>query len=234
MNNTLTIVPIIGIPQVKPTDDFAIILIKTIKSSAIGLRAGDIICVASKVLSISENRFINLNSLKVSSEAATLHKKLPNKDPRILQLILDQADNDESNLRVNGSWIGAKNHVGRLLTSAGIDKVNNDTVLLLPQQPDNSARAIGEEIESAFDAKIGIIITDSDGREGIAGATQICIGLYGVPPLRERFDSQETVCDMLAAAAGISMGQRGNNIPAVIIRGYQYDFNKNAHLRDAY
>jgi len=233
MGTNLIIEPIIGVPVIKPGDDLASIITRTIKNNQV-ITDKDIVCIASKIISIAEDRYINLAATVVSPSASKLHEKIPNKDPRILQLIIDQAYGDENNLRINGTWIGAKNHIGRVLTSAGIDKVDENNVLLLPERPDESARKIGEVIQSKFNVHCGVIITDSDGREGIAGATQLCIGLFGIPPLRQLFDSQETICDMIAAAAGLVMGQRGNNIPAVIIRGYKYDFNNNARLNDAY
>lgn len=234
METGLTIQPITGVPTVKPGGDIASILIKAIRNNGQNITNQDIVCVASKIISVAEDRYLDLATVDVSLSADKLHRKIPNKDPRILQLILDQANGDEKNLRINGTWIGAKNYIGRVLTSAGIDKAGENTVLLLPKNPDDSARKIGEAIQLEFNAYSGVIITDSDGREGIAGATQLCIGLFGVPPLRQLSDSQETVCDMIAAAAGLVMGQRGNNIPAVIVRGYRYDFNVTAHLKDAY
>lgn len=234
MYSMLTIEPVLDIPLIKPDDDLTNIILEKLSLNKQRLNKGDIICVASKIISISENRFVDLKSVDVSASALELHDKIPRKDPRVLQIILDQAANDENNLRINGSWIGVINDVGRILTSGGVDKVNDDTVILLPEDPGASARKIGMAFKASLGHDIGVLITDSDGREGISGATQIAIGLYGIPPLRQENDSQETACDMLAAAAGLVMGQRGNNIPVVIIRGYQYDFDSQVNLQSAY
>lgn len=234
MNNTLTIKPIIGIPFIKPGDDLADIVLDKIAADNQQLDNGDIICIASKILSISENCYQKLDSVKISAKALELHNKIPRKDVRIIQLILDEVAGDNKKLQITNGWIGAKGHVGRMLTSAGIDKVDEDTVLLLPGDPDASAAKIANKIKTKLKRNIAVLITDSDGREGIAGATQLCVGLYGIPPLRERNDAQETICDMLAASAGLVMGQRGNNIPAVIIKGYSYKFDAKAKLSDAF
>jgi F420-0:gamma-glutamyl ligase len=230
----LVISAIENVPVISPNDSIGQILIAAIKESHVRLHDNDILSVASKVVSIAENRYIDLNTVKVSQEALLLHNKFRRKKPEVLQLILEAAGGDSSNLRLNDGWIGAKNHIGRVLTSAGIDKATEDSVLLLPSNPDASARNIGDAIFKEFGLHVGVLITDSDGREGIAGATQLCVGLYGVPPIRKQYDSEETVCDMLAAACGLIMGQRGNNIPTVVVSGFQYIFDVNAKLADAF
>jgi coenzyme F420-0:L-glutamate ligase / coenzyme F420-1:gamma-L-glutamate ligase len=108
------------------------------------------------------------------------------------------------------------------------------TVLLLPAKPDASAKRLGQALEKAFGVRVGVLITDSDGREDIAGATQLCVGSYGVPPVRRHYGAQETICDMLAAAVGLVMGQRGNHVPAAVVCGFSYPFDETARLADAY
>ena len=234
MQDSVTIEPILNIPMVKPGDDLANLLVNAIKASAMKLEVGDILCVASKVVSIVENRFIKLDTITPSDEAIRLHERAKSKDPRVLQLILNEAGNDTENIRITSNWIGARTKIGRILTSAGVDKVDESTVLLLPSNPDASAKTIALAIQESFGVQIGVVITDSDGREDIAGATQLSIGTYGVPPIRRQNGTEETICDMLAAAAGLVMGQRGVNIPAAIIRGFAYEFTETTKLADAY
>ena len=233
MQGSVTIDPILNIPIVKPGDDLSNLLVDAVKASAIKLEVDDILCVASKVVSVAENRFIRLDTITPSDEAIRLHERAKSKDPRVLHLILNETGNDTENIRINGNWIGARTKIGRVLTSAGVDKVDENTVLLLPIDPDASAKTIALAIQESFGAQIGVLITDSDGREDIAGATQLSIGTYGVPPIRRQNGTEETICDMLAAAAGLVMGQRGVNIPATIIRGFVYEFTNTAKLSDA-
>lgn len=90
---------------------------------------------------------------------------------------------------------------------------------------------------------MAVVITDSDGREDKRGATQVAIGIYGIPPLRKTavIDSngetikfqEETLCDMIAASAGLVMGQRGTGIPAVIIKGIEYEWSETTNIKDA-
>jgi len=234
MHNPITIEPILDIPTIEPADNLANVLLAALKQNNIQLAKGDILCIASKVASIAENQFVKLDTITPGSDAKGLHERIVRKDPRILQLILNEANNDMANLRVEGNWIGARTKLGRVLTSGGIDKVDDSTVLVLPANPDTSAKNVALAIQTTYGAQIGVLISDSDGREGIAGATQLCIGTYGVPPIRRQNDTEETVCDMLAAAAGLVMGQRGNGIPAVVIHGFEYNFTETAKLADAY
>lgn len=234
MNKALKISPILEIPIIKSGDNLAEIIVSVVKANNLQLVDNDIVCVASKIVSVAEDRFRKTDRIAISDGAKRLHEKVPRKSAQVLQLIFEQAGNDESNIQINGAWIGARSPLGRVLTSAGIDKIDEDTVLLLPEDPDKSAQVIGKAIKQTLGSQVGVIITDSDGREDIAGATQLCVGIFGVPPIRKKNDTEETTCDMLAAAAGLVMGQRDNNIPAVIIHGFQYDFDENAKLRDAY
>jgi coenzyme F420-0:L-glutamate ligase/coenzyme F420-1:gamma-L-glutamate ligase len=234
MHNSLVVSPVLGIPIVKPGDSLEALLLAALEQNNIQLVDGDILCVASKVVSVTEDRFVKLDAVAVGPEAESLHQRMPRKDPCVLQLILNEATNGKADVRITGNWVGARVKLGRILTSAGIDKVNDKTVLLLPTDPDASAKKIAVAIEETFGVRVGVLITDSDGREGVAGATQLCVGIYGIHPIRKQNNTEETVCDMLAAAAGLVMGQRGNGIPAVVVSGFKFDFTETTKLADAY
>lgn len=234
MHKSVIIDPILDIPTINPTDNLVAIILAGLDRCKVKLTDGDILCLASKVVSIVENRFVKLDTVTPGNDANELHKKVTRKDPRVLQLIVNEANHDLLNIRTSGDWIGALTRLGRILTSGGIDKVDDNTVLLLPTDPDGSAKKVSLALQVACGAQVGVLITDSDGREGIAGATQLCIGTYGVPPIRRQNNTEETICDMLAAAAGLVMGQRGNGVPAAVIHGFEYDFNEEVRLADAY
>ncbi len=225
-----------NVPTIKKDDDIGKILCETLNSNKQSLETGDILCVASKIVSYSENRLVELASIQSSEIAKKLHEKIPRKDPRVIQLIINETgDQNGSKLQIAGNWIGGKLPNGLMLTSAGVDTINSDSAILLPQNPDKSAKKISETIERNLGVRVGIIITDSDGRADRAGATQISIGLYGLPALRIQDNgsnnkTEETTCDMIAAGAGLIMGQKGTNIPAVIVHGYDYEFDGSANL----
>lgn len=124
----------------------------------------------------------------------------------------------------------------------GVDKLGSEELILLPENADASARAIGHKILELTGVNVAVIITDSEGRPDKRGSAQIAVGVYGIPPLRvseaeneggKIKRSEETICDMLAAGAALLMGQRGFNKPAVRIRGFDYTFSTDASINDA-
>ncbi|NBI06446.1 coenzyme F420-0:L-glutamate ligase [Senegalia massiliensis] len=229
---------ILNFPIINEGDIISDIIMDCIKYNKITLQNNDILCVASKIVSIAESRILSLESIIPSPLAYEIHKKVPRKDPRIIQQIINETGAaDGSRVEVSDNYIGAWLPNGMRLTSAGIDKFSEDKIILLPINPDESAKNIGEKILNKLGINVAVIITDSDGRIEKRGATQIAIGIYGLDPLRTTsFNGkiiEETICDMFAASAGILMGQRGNNKPVVIISGYEFDFNQSSCINSA-
>ncbi len=243
MNSQISIEGIPNIPFVEASQDVGEIILAAIESAGIELRDNDIICIASKVISIAEERVVKLTDIVASDTAQQIHQKVPRKDARIIQFIINQTGKDDaSRVVVQDNYIAGGLPNGLRLTSAGVDKMDSETVILLPENSDQSAKLIGQKILESTGVNIGIIITDSDGREDKKGATQIAIGVYGIPPLRiteslmddgKKSMTEETLCDMLAASAALIMGQRGTNKPAVLIRGVDYIFNPNVGIKDS-
>ena len=112
----------------------------------------------------------------------------------------------------------------------------------MPEDSDESAMRIGKSIQKNFNSRVAVVVTDSDGRVEKAGATQVAIGLYGLPGLRSSTTTDdsgtvkiadETLCDLVAASAALIMGQRGTNRPVVVIRGLSYEFDEKSKIRQA-
>ncbi|MDR2338208.1 MAG: coenzyme F420-0:L-glutamate ligase [Deltaproteobacteria bacterium] len=231
-------------PIVNLGDDLAQIIVSQIVEKRFDLQDGDILCVASKVVSTAENRLVNLDTIVPCELALRLHERVKRKDARVIQLIINETtDQSGSRLELGENWIGAWLPNGQRLTSAGIDKVDSHSVLLLPENTDLSAKKIGQALFNTFNVKVGVIITDSEGQPDKTGAIQVAIGLYGVPPVRitktinketgdERV-AEESLCDMCAAAVGLIMGQRGTNKPVVRVRGLHFDFDEQATVTEA-
>ncbi|WP_100618190.1 coenzyme F420-0:L-glutamate ligase [Bacillus cereus] len=235
-----------NIPRINKGDNIGEIIANSALKSGFKMKNGDILCVASKAISTAEGRDIDLKDVKPGVLANQIHQKVPRKDPRVIQKMIDETRDPfggKLDIDIDNSYIGAWLPNGMRLTSAGIDKIDSEHVMLLPEDPDLSAKKISEIVKQRFNANVGVIITDSDGRIEKLGATQIAIGLYGVPPLRTSElinpatgkikKSTETFCDLLAATAALIMGQRGTNKPIVKISGVEYSFNGNSRIIDS-
>ncbi|MGE6962706.1 coenzyme F420-0:L-glutamate ligase [Bacillus thuringiensis] len=235
-----------NIPRINKGDNIGEIIALSAVKSNFKIYNGDILCVASKAISTAEGRDIALSNVKPSEIANEIHQKIPRKDPRIIQKMIDETGDPTGNkldINIENQYIGAWLPNGMRLTSAGIDKIDSNHVMLLPENTDLSAKKISEIVQQKLNVRVGVIITDSDGRIEKLGSTQIAIGLYGIPALRvsESLDpvtgkikkSEETFCDLLAATAALIMGQRGTNKPIVRISGIDYIFNESSRITDS-
>ena len=234
----ITIEALHNFPKIERKCNLGAEIIRTIKNEEFNIRDNDILCIASKLISKSEGLFVDLNSINPSQVALRLHQQIPRKDPRLIQIIIDQtSDKSGKKLQISKNFIGGWLPNGLFLTSAGVDKIDAGTAIVLPKNCDEIAKRISDDIFDQLKVRVAIIITDSDGRIDKKGATQVAVGLYGISGLRKsQYQDKtnvETICDMLAASAGLLMGQKGKMLPIVKIHGIDYVFDKFATIRDA-
>lgn len=210
-------------PELQPGDDLAGTITDVITRTGTELRHGDIVVVASKVVSIAEKRHVDLSSVTPSPEAVDISART-GKPAEIVQLILDNST--EHFLATERGPIIARHTLGYQLTSAGIDRAGTEGAWLLPVDPDESARALRDALITYTGAEVAVVIADSDGRADRRGATVISIGAAGIAPLRttehDGKRQEETFTDMAAAAAGLILGQRGRGAPVAVLRGINY------------
>jgi coenzyme F420-0:L-glutamate ligase/coenzyme F420-1:gamma-L-glutamate ligase len=242
----LIITPLLNIPLIRQNDNLADILVKSLQETKIELQNEDIIVVAQKIVSKAEGRVRNLPEVIPSTRALEIAEKCK-KDPRIVELILQESNEV---LRTRVGTIVVEHKLGFVCANAGIDHSNvagggdekEEYVLLLPENPDQSARNIRDQIKQNDNVNIGVMIIDSHGRAWRNGTVGICIGLSGVPAvLDERgwkdlfgYTLQITivgVADELAAAASLLMGQAAEGTPAVHVRGFPYPLGEGS-LKD--
>ena len=234
----ITIEALHNFPKIERKCNLGAEIIRTIKNEEFNIRDNDILCIASKLISKSEGLFVDLNSINPSQVALRLHQQIPRKDPRLIQIIIDQTgDKSGKKLQTSKNFIGGWLPNGLFLTSAGVDKIDAGTAIVLPKNCDEIAKRISDDIFDQLKVRVAIIITDSDGRIDKKGATQVAVGLYGISGLRKsQYQDKtnvETICDMLAASAGSLMGQKGKMLPIVKVHGIDYVFDKFATIRDA-
>lgn len=234
---TLTLTPLPGIPLIEPGDNLALIILDSLARASLRLEDGDILVLAQKIVSKSEGRFVDLSAVSPSPQAYRLAQKVK-KDVRLLELILKESNEV---LRTRGEVIIVEHRLGFICANAGIDHSNvkgegkggQDWVLLLPENPDASAQMLRDKLESASEARLGVMIIDSHGRAWRLGTVGVVIGIAGLPgvvDLRgnpDLFDlklqvTQVGVADELAAAASLVMGQAAEGTPVVHVHGFPY------------
>jgi coenzyme F420-0:L-glutamate ligase/coenzyme F420-1:gamma-L-glutamate ligase len=214
-----------GLPEVQPGDDLAGLIAK---APGEALRAGDVLVVAHKVVSKAEGRIRELAAVTPSERAREL-AQAHGKDPRHVQVVLDESR--EVLRAVRGVLICVTRH-GFVCANAGVDGSNvpdRDSVVLLPHDPDASARTIRARLRMLTGVSPAVLITDSFGRAWRHGQCDVAIGCAGLSPLedwRGRADAlgrQLTatwiaIADELAAAADLARAKDSGH-PVVVIRG---------------
>ena len=170
------------VPSIKENDDIAEIILKSMHKNSLELEDNDIVVIAQKIISKAEGCLIDLESIAPSSESIKIAERT-DKDPRLVELIIQES---KEIIRIEKGVIIVEHRLGHILANAGIDQSNIDhkpdkeTVLLLPKNPNKSAKKIKEYIENQTDKKIGVIITDSMGRPWRLGTIGYAIGASGV------------------------------------------------------
>tara|TARA_B100001123_G_scaffold386889_1_gene461719 strand:- start:454 stop:1260 length:807 start_codon:yes stop_codon:yes gene_type:complete len=240
--NSLTLVALDGFPLVSPGDDISALILQSVKNSNLRLESGDILVIAQKIISKSEERFVRLSEINPSKSATEL-AELTGKDPSLIELILSES---HKIIRYRPGVIVAENKNGVVLANAGIDHSNvggesrKGQVLLLPKNPDKSAKAIREELQKLTKVKIAVIINDSIGRAWRNGTIGTALGISGMPAildLRGQSDlfgnplivSEQAIADEISSAASLLQGQTDGRRPVVLIRGYEIDTLKNSN-----
>jgi coenzyme F420-0:L-glutamate ligase/coenzyme F420-1:gamma-L-glutamate ligase len=220
----LTIAPLPGVPEVRPGDDLGALLAAAAGRLEGGLAAGDVVAVAHKVVSKAEGRVVDLARVRPGAEARALAAE-HGKDPRHVQVILDES---EEVLRADRGRLICRTRHGFVCANAGVDASNAgapDTLVLLPEDPDASARALRARLGCA------VLITDSFGRPWRVGQYEVAIGCAGLAAAedwrglpdsggRELAATVIAVADEAAAAADLARGKDSRE-PAVRLRGLE-------------
>ena len=212
-----------GLPEVGPGDDLAALIAARAGGD---LRPGDVLVVAHKVVSKAEGAIVALRDVQPSDRARALAAE-SGKDPRHVQVVLDEA---AEIVRAERGVVIARTRHGFVCANAGVDASNApapDTLVLLPRDPDRSARAL----RAALPARPAVVIADSFGRAWRNGQVEVAIGVAGLRPLedwRGRRDSAGrelratwiAIADQAAAAADL-VRDKGSREPAVVVRGLE-------------
>jgi len=224
----LRVFPVSGVPSIEAGDPLAQILVRAIGDGPVPLEDGDVIAVCQKVVSKAEGRVVPLEDVTPSPRAQAFASE-HGKDARVVELVLRES---KRILRMERGVIIAETPTGLVCANAGVDRSNApgpQHAVLLPRDPDGSARALHGEICRLTGRRLGVVITDTFGRPWREGLVDVAIGLCGLKPLidfRGQRDWTErtlevtvmALADQIAAAAGLVMG-KSEGLPAAILRG---------------
>lgn len=228
----IELIPIRVHTDVCAGDDLCELIMQTMEEIGECIEDGDILVIAHKIVSKSENRFVNLKNIEPSEESKKL-ARTSYKDPRLIELIRRESNNM---VRHSGGIIIVETKLGFICANAGIDQSNvsveGDVALLLPENPDKSAALLRSYIRNKSGKEIAVIISDTFGRPFRQGQTNVAIGLAGIEPIESYIGKSDifgkklkvteiAVADEIASAAELAMGKT-SKIPAVIIRGYSF------------
>ena len=231
MAAALHLAPVPGLPMIQAGDDLAALAVTALEQAGLRLEDGDVLCVAQKIVSKAEGRQVDLGDVEPSSRATSLGAETE-KDPRLIQLILDESTEV---LRQRPGILIVRHRLGLVCANAGIDQSNIDhgggeQALLLPVDPDASAAALHTRFAKLTGAEIGVLITDSHNRPWRLGTVGVAIGAAGIEVLDDHrggadlFGRELKVtlinrADAIAAAATLLMGETIERIPLVLAKG---------------
>lgn len=214
--NEIRVIPVENIPEVVASDDLALLIVDAFGSEQ--FENGDVVVVTQKVVSKSEGRVLPARDRPHAIEEESV---------RVLR-------------RTPGGMTISETRHGLVCANAGVDESNvrGEHIVLLPLDPDASARRIRARIEHLTGATVGVIVSDTFGRAWRLGQTDVAIGVAGIKPFMDYVGTLDTqgreltatriaVADELAAAAELVMG-KSLRICAAVIRGADVSFGRGA------
>jgi coenzyme F420-0:L-glutamate ligase/coenzyme F420-1:gamma-L-glutamate ligase len=222
----LSAVALEGLPEVAPGDDLATLIVAALGGSQ--LEPTDVLVVAHKLVSKSEGRIRRLAAVDPSERARELAQRV-DKDPRHVQVILDESSEV---LRARRGVLICVTHHGFVCANAGVDASNvpgEGTLVLLPLDPDASARSLRTRLGELTRLRPAVVITDSFGRAWRIGQCDVAIGCAGIEPAedwRGRPDAYGSkleatviaIADELAATADLARAKDASQ-PVVLLKG---------------
>jgi coenzyme F420-0:L-glutamate ligase / coenzyme F420-1:gamma-L-glutamate ligase len=224
----LEVLGVEGFPEVRPGDDLEHMISGAISHD---LRPGDVLVVTHKIVSKAEGRLVDLCTVEPSALAKDYATRY-GKDPRQIEVVLRES---RRIVRMDRGIVISETHHGFVCANAGVDASNvpgDDTVCLLPVDPDASAARLREALAEDPGVEVAVVISDSFGRAWRHGITDVAIGVAGIDPIADYRGQRDphgypieasvlAVADELAAAAELVMGKT-DGIPLAIVRGYPY------------
>ncbi len=238
----LEVMALPGLPVIRPGDDLVVLIAAALVRAELTLRDGDVVVVASKLLSRAEGRYVDLGRVEPSARARTLAAET-GKEATQVELILRESTEVS---RIARNVLIVRHRLGFVVANAGIDLSNAEPpaelaaggigpwALLLPEDPDAAARRLRDGLAWGSGAAIGVVISDSFGRPFRLGSVGAAIGAAAVPALFDQRGKRDlfgrplehtftALADQIAAAADLVAGQAAEGRGAVLVRGLRFD-----------
>jgi coenzyme F420-0:L-glutamate ligase / coenzyme F420-1:gamma-L-glutamate ligase len=229
---SFTAVALPGIPLVKPGDDLVHLIQQGIRNAETTLQDGDVLVIASKVVSKSEGRYVRIADVTPGEEAVRV-AEVTAKDPRIVEMVLSESKGIS---RMAKNILVTEHRLGFISANSGVDASNVDggeSILLLPENPDATAHMIRDRLRAEQGIEVAIIISDTHGRPFRVGNIGVAIGVAGLlathdlrgqPDLfgRKLEISVVGYADLVASAAHLLCGEAGEGRPITLLRGLDY------------
>lgn len=228
---SITITGVTGLPEIESGHDVGALIVGATREASLEVLDRDIFVVAQKIVSKAEGRVVRLDSIEPSPRAREWAEAY-DKDPRIVEVVLRES---KRIVRMERGVLISETRHGFVCANAGVDASNIEegTALLLPEDPDASARKIRSALEAALGVRIAVIVSDTFGRPWREGLVNVALGVSGIAPLidyRGQKDSHGNalrvtviaIADELTSAAELVM-KKSAGIPVAIIRGFDYE-----------
>lgn len=230
---------IAGVPTIEVGDDLFAVIVSSLERAEVELAEGDVIVIASKIVSRAEGCFVDLGSIVPSDAAHELGVELQ-KDPRLVELILRESV--DISRKTSGALI-VRHRLGFISANAGIDSSNaapsnapkgsGPWVLTLPRDPDASAASLRSKLCEHYSSEVAVLVTDSWGRPFRRGTVGFALGVAGLPAVWDRRGAidrhgrilqatESAVADSIAAAADLVAGQANEGRPVTLVRGLHF------------
>ena len=217
--------------DIREGDDISNLILKSIKEKTESLKENDVIVITHKIVSKSEGRTIDLTKIIPSEESKKISSRT-GKDPKLVELIISQSNEI---IKIQREIIITETKHGFVCANSGIDTSNvgnSNHVVLLPVDPDKSAREIRNYIRSRTKTNVAVIISDTFGRPFRKGQVNVAIGVAGINPIKSYIGDSDmygnilrvteiAIADEIASAAELVMG-KSLRVPVTIVRGYDF------------
>jgi coenzyme F420-0:L-glutamate ligase/coenzyme F420-1:gamma-L-glutamate ligase len=232
------IIAVENLPLITKGDNLAELICNATEKQNTPIQEKDVVVITHVAISKAEGNVVNLDDVSPSERAKEVARQT-GKDPELVEVVLQQT---KEIVRIGPNSIITETKNGIVCANAGVDRSNVEgerNVVLLPKNPDASARKIRKGIKKLTGCGVAVIVSDTHGRPFRMGEINVAIGVAGIKPIRDRRGEkdlfgyvlrikQTSVADELASAAELVIGQANEGIPVAIIRGYNYQSTENA------